>query len=74
MLHIISHTDPISLKDVLNVEGLPCVVHEGGEASLTIYFESEVNRQAILDIPVEHPFSELQVNLDNPTDEMIDKG
>lgn len=74
MLHIISHTDPISLKDVLDVEGLPSVVDAGSETSLTIYFESEANRQAFLDIPVEHPISELSVNLDNPTDEMMDEG
>lgn len=74
MFHIISHTDPISLKDILDVEGLPRVVDEGPETTLTIYFESQANRQAFLDIPIEHPLSELAVNLDNPTDEMVDEG
>jgi hypothetical protein len=46
----------------------------GAETGLRVYFESEENRRAYLDVPVEHPLSELSVNLDNPTDEMIDEG
>ena len=74
MLNIVSKTDPISGKDFINVAGLPYVVDEGKETSLTIYFESENNRREYLDIPVEHPTTEHSVNLDNPTDEMIDEG
>jgi hypothetical protein len=65
MLNIVSKTDPMSGKDFTNVTGLPSVVDNGEETSLTIYFESEGNRRAYLDIPVEHPTSELSVNLDN---------
>lgn len=74
MLNIVCKTDPISGRDLTSVAGLPHVTHRGGETSLTVYFESEENRRAYLDVPVEHPISELSVNLDNPTDEMIDEG
>jgi len=49
-------------------------MHKSDESSLTIYFESENNRRTYLEVPVEHPTSEISVNLDNPTDEMIDEG
>lgn len=74
MFNIICKTDPISGKDFSNVAGLPYVRHAGSESSLTIYFESENNQRNYLEIPVEHPTSELSVNLDNPTDDMIDEG
>lgn len=74
MWNIVSRTDPISLKDLGNSEGLPYLVDQDTENRITIYFESEANRDAFLDIPVEHPISELSVNLDNPTDEMVDEG
>ncbi len=67
-------TDPISGKDFFDVAERPYVRHRSDETSLTIYFESENNRRAYLELPVEHPTSELSVNLDNPTDEMIDEG
>ena len=74
MFKIICKTDPISGKDLSNITGLPQVTHRSDETSLTIYFESENNRHTYLEMPVEHPTSELSVNLDNPTDEMIDEG
>jgi hypothetical protein len=74
MFNIICKTDPISSQDLSNVAGLPYVSHRSDETSVTIYFESENNRQAYLEMPVEHPTSEHSVNLDNPTDEMIDEG
>ena len=36
-----------------------------------IYFETEAGKKTRLDIPVEHPI-EHRVNLDNPTEIMID--
>jgi hypothetical protein len=74
MLNIVSKTDPMSGKDFTSIAGLPSVVDKGPETSLTIYFESEDNQREYLAIPVEHPTSELSVNLDNPTDDMIDEG
>jgi len=74
MLNIVCRTDPISGRDLSNIAGLPSVTDTGDESSLTIYFESENNRRAYLDVPVERPLSELSVNLDNPTDDMIDEG
>jgi len=74
MLNIVSKTDPMSGKDFTSVADLPSVVDNGTETSLTIYFESDNNRREYLAIPVEHPTSELSVNLDNPTDDMVDEG
>ncbi len=74
MLNIICKTDPISGKDLFDVVDRPYVTHRSDETSLTIYFESENNRRTYLEVPVEHPTSELSVNLDNPTDEMVDEG
>jgi hypothetical protein len=74
MFNIICKTDPISGRDLSNVAGLPYVRDTGNESTLTIYFESENNRRNYLAIPLEHPTSELSVNLDNPTDEMVDEG
>lgn len=70
----IERTDPISLKTIDDPTGHPYVVEGDRDHSLLIYFESEENRRAYLDIPVEHPLSEMSVNLDNPTDDMIDEG
>ncbi len=66
-MNIQTSTDPISFR-----EGHPAFVHvEGdGENTLTVYFESEENRQAYRDIPVE-PSS---IDLDNDTDEWVDEG
>ena len=74
MLNIVCTTDPMSGRDLHNLANLPFVEQRGAETGLRVYFESEENRRAYLDIPVEHPLSELSVNLDNPTDEMIDEG
>jgi hypothetical protein len=74
MMHIVCTTDPISGHDVADVSNHPFVHEQGNETDLTIYFESEGNRQAYLAIPVEHPLSEHRVNLDNPTDVFIDEG
>ncbi|MEW6330364.1 MAG: hypothetical protein AB1560_02785 [Pseudomonadota bacterium] len=74
MLNIVCKTDPISGQELSGIAGLPSVTHRSDETSLTIYFESEHNRHAYLEMPVEHPISELSVNLDNPTDDMIDEG
>jgi hypothetical protein len=73
MLHRIETTDPITGRDITDLSGKPYVVEAGEEADLVIYFESEESRQAYLDIPVEHPIDH-HVNLDNPTDVMIDEG
>jgi hypothetical protein len=72
--HHICTTDPMSLKDLADTTGLPYVVEGDADHNLVIYFESETNRQAYLDIPVEHPISELSINLDNPTAACIDEG
>lgn len=72
--HSVSTTDPISFNDIEDPTGLPYVVEGDADHNVVIYFESQANRQAYLEIPVEHPTSELPLNLDNPTDDMIDEG
>ncbi len=46
-------TDPISLHDVPNPEQHPCVFEGDGDNGIEIYFESEENRQAYLDMKME---------------------
>ncbi len=73
MRHRIETTDPISRRDITDLEGKPYVVEAGPEEELVIYFESEETKRQYLEIPVEHPIDH-HVNLDNPTDVMIDEG
>lgn len=70
--HMISTTDPITLKDVEDNAGRPYVVEGDHYSDITIYFESEETRAAYLGIPVENPARDLGVNLDNPTDDYPD--
>jgi hypothetical protein len=73
-MHRIETTDPITRRDVGDLTGKPYVVESNGkDDDLVIYFESEQTRKEYLDFPVEHPISH-RLNLDNPTDEMIDEG
>ncbi|UCE88801.1 MAG: hypothetical protein JSW10_10825 [Pseudomonadota bacterium] len=74
MTHRLCTTDPISLHDIDDPTGKPYVVEGDRYNDITIYFESEENRQAYLAIPVEHPEEDLGMSLDNPTDIMIDEG
>ena len=74
MLHRICTTDPISLNDIPDPYGKPYVVVGQKYNDLTIYFESEDNRQKYLKIPIERPATEHMLNLDNPTDVFIDEG
>ncbi len=66
-------TDPITGRDIHDVTGKPFVAQQSGDDKLTIYFESDESKQQFLDIPVQHPI-EHRLNLDNPTDIMIDEG
>lgn len=62
----ISTTDPISGNDVKNPPNAPFVIEGSGDDALKIYFESEENKQAYLDIEVQHPGRDFTVNLSNP--------
>jgi YHS domain-containing protein len=44
--------DPISLKDVTDIENAPYVVEGEGQNSLKIYFESEHNKREYLNMPI----------------------
>lgn len=63
----ISTTDPISMNDVPDPGNHPFVVEGEGDGAIKIYFESEENKQAYLDIAVEHPGEDFSTNLDNPS-------
>jgi hypothetical protein len=52
----------MTMHDVADPEHHPYVV----EGDLKIYFESEESKQAYMDLQVEHPGKDFQVNLDNP--------
>lgn len=62
----ISTTDPITLHDVPHPEQHPFIVEGSGANALKIYFESEENKRAYLEIAVEHPGEDFETNLDNP--------
>jgi hypothetical protein len=62
----ISTTDPMSMNDVKDLANAPFVIEGSGDSALKIYFESEENRRAYLDIEVEHPSRDFSVNLSNP--------
>lgn len=62
----VSTTDPITLHDVPDPESHPFVIEGQGDDAIKIYFENEENRQAYLEIAVEHPGEDFEHNLDNP--------
>jgi hypothetical protein len=49
---ITSTIDPITMKDVTDLEHAPFVIEGEGDNALKIYFESEANKREYLDIPV----------------------
>jgi len=51
--------DPISGNDVLNTDNAPHTIEGSGQDALLIYFESEQNRQAYLEIESKTPSSTL---------------
>ncbi len=63
---LISTTDPISLHDVKEISHAPHVIEGEGDNAIDIYFESEENKQAYLDIAVENPAKDFTTHLDNP--------
>jgi len=48
----ISTLDPITLKDVTNLDNAPYVIDGEGPNALKIYFENETNKAEYLAIPV----------------------
>lgn len=61
-----STRDPISGNDVRVLDTAPFVVEGKGDDALKIYFESEDNKQAYLELAVEHPGNDFTYNLNNP--------
>lgn len=52
---LISNIDPISGKDIPDINGRPFLV----DGNMTMYFESEETKQAYLNMPKEHPHAQL---------------
>jgi hypothetical protein len=69
---IITTTDPISGKDLGNVETKPFVIEGEGHLAIKVYFESEETRRRYLDIEAEHPGQDLRYKLDNPDADVAD--
>jgi hypothetical protein len=44
--------DPISMKDVTDLDNAPYVIEGEGSSALKIFFESEANKREYLDIPM----------------------
>ena len=74
MQHRLSTTDPISLHEVIDLEGKPYLVEGTHYNDLTIYFENQQNRQTYKDTPVECPSSDFSHDVGNNIDEGIDMG
>jgi hypothetical protein len=63
---MISTTDPITLRDVTDLDNHPFIVEGEGDTAIKIYFESEETKREYMDIAVEHPGEDFSTNLDNP--------
>lgn len=74
MQHRLTTTDPISMKEVNDLEGKPFLIVGTHYNDLTIYFENEKNRQLYEDIPVECPANDFSCDIGNNIDEGIDQG
>lgn len=72
MIHRISTTDPITLRDIPDPYGMPYVVESNSEGDVTIYFESQKTRQMYLDMQVKNPSRDFEVILNSPDTEGID--
>ncbi len=70
--HMVSTRDPITGRDIEDLAESPFLIEVDEDHELIIYFESEESRSAYLNLPVECPGDDLNVNLDNPTDECFD--
>ena len=62
--HLINTIDPITSRDIENVESHPSIV----DGNLTIYFESETTRQTFRETPIDHPYAHLPDNFPKEVD------
>ncbi len=72
--HMISTTDPMTGRDIPDLEGHPFVVEGSHYYDVTIYFETEASKQAYLDIPLQRIEGEGRLHslLDNPIADVND--
>ncbi|MCZ6576102.1 MAG: hypothetical protein O6950_06600, partial [Gammaproteobacteria bacterium] len=62
----IQTTDPITLNTVEDPESHPFIIEGEGANALKVYFESEENKKAYLEIDIEHRGQDMETNLNNP--------
>lgn len=62
----IQTTDPITLNTVEDPESHPFIIEGEGANALQVYFESEENKKAYLEIEFEHRGQDMETNLNNP--------
>ena len=62
---LVSTTDPITLKDVIDPENHPYVIEGKGDNALKIYFEDESTKSVYLGIEVDNSGNDFTINLDN---------
>lgn len=63
---IITTTDPISGKDISNLETKPFIIEGEGHLAVKIYFESDETRRCYLNTEIEHPDRDFRYSIDNP--------
>ena len=54
-MHIRTTTDPITMRDVTDLDQHPCMYDGDADNGLEIYFESEETRQAYLNLKPHDP-------------------
>lgn len=69
MMNIVCSTDPISGRDLFDLDRYPFTTDRGAVSSRTIYFESGHNTSTYLLVPTEYPTGGIPVDLDHPTEE-----
>lgn len=74
MQHRLKTSDPISLREINNLEGKSFVIEGALYNDVTMYFVNEQNKQTYQDIPVEGPAKDFSQDVGNSVDEGIDQG
>jgi hypothetical protein len=65
MIHRISTTDPITLRDIPDPYGLPYIVESDADGDVTIYFESQQTRQMYMNMQVENSAQDSSENMNS---------
>ncbi|MBT3041787.1 MAG: hypothetical protein KME67_02910 [Candidatus Thiodiazotropha sp. (ex Codakia orbicularis)] len=69
-MNIRTTLDPITLRDVTDIEGHPCLYEGDGDVGVEIYFESEVTKSIYQNMVLE----DRKIVCGNDTDDYIAEG